>query len=288
MKKFNVLFTALLCASVMFVGCSDDDDNENGGNGEGAGNGGSGVIVKPKKVVKMIETSTWEDGGNTGSSKDTTLYAYDAEGRLSKITKLSGDLSNREDVSNITYASDKIIITDVPNSSTDVSTPSIIELKDGRAIKTTSNGTDYSREVAYSYSGKYISEMISKQTEIYDGQEHIYMDTMIYSVKDGNLVNYIYSDKDDDDISTMEMSSVDNNMNIDLVYGDIAEIGDGATLLCVTGDRFKKLPAKEIYKEVGDEDDIITYAYEQDKDGYVTKITMIDGGSTNVYEITYE
>ena len=287
MKKFNVLFTALLCASVMFVGCSDDDDNENGGNGEGAGNGGSGVIVKPKKVVQVIETYTREDGGNTGSSKDTTLYAYDAEGRLSKITELSGDLSNREDVSNITYASDKITITDVPNSSTDVSTPSIIELKDGRAIKTTSNSTNYSSEVAYSYSGKYISEIISKYTEIYDGQEHIYMDTMIYSVKDGNLVNYIYSDKDDDDISTMEMSSVDNNMNIDLVYGDIAEIGDGATLLCVTGDRFKKLPAKETYKD-GKEEYSITYTYGQDKDGYVTKITVIDGGSTNVYEITYE
>ena len=72
-------------------------------------------------------------------------------------------------------------------------------------------------------------------------------------------------------------------MNLDLVYGDIANIGDMATLLCVTGDRFKKLPSKDI-----SEGNIVSFEYVQDKDGYVTKTTTIDKHSTYINEITYE
>ena len=177
MKKFNVLTTVLLCASVMFVGCSEKEVNDINGSQVncGPGNGGSGVVVKPKKVSQVIETTIWESDGNTSSSKDTIIYEYNAEGQLSKITEFT---RGAELISNITYASDKITIKNTITSSTEDSSLMVIELKDNRAIKMKaearevdgSNIYQYNREVTYSYSGNYVSKMIDINTESINGE----------------------------------------------------------------------------------------------------------------------
>ena len=56
----------------------------------------------------------------------------------------------------------------------------------------------------------------------------------------------------------------------------------------VVGDRFKKLPVKIISTDEGKED-ITTYTYEVDKDGYITKIIeKMDNEDGYTFEITYE
>ena len=266
MKKFNVLFTALLCASVMFVGCSEDEETD--GNGNGAGNGGSGVIVKSKKVSRVIKTVSEGIYADT----DTTDYAYDGEGRLSKIT-------SSNDVNTITYASDKITIKDDNRIET-------IELKNGRASMCSIDDTQETEQTTYSYSGNYISEQVVK----YDATD---TDKNIFSIENGNLVKIDIDYVEDDDnggiveSTDYEIGSVDNNMNIDLVYGDIYDFSDYAALLCVTGDRFKNLPKTETYKEDG-KDYITNYVYVQNEDGYVTQITKTSSEYSTVYDITYE
>ena len=157
MKKFKVLLTALLCASVMFVGCSKDDD-ENGENGD------SGVVILPKKVARVIRTET----GNGSFSKDTTLYVYDAEGRLSKTIKLSS--YKDDDVTDIIYASNKITMKD--NYSTD-----IIELENGRATKVIYDEGESFWESRYSYSNNYISKINDGDEDEKD--EYIFTVTII-------------------------------------------------------------------------------------------------------------
>lgn len=61
-------------------------------------------------------------------------------------------------------------------------------------------------------------------------------------------------------------------------------------LLSAVGDRSKKLPAKVVDQEEGEEANVITYTYKTDKDGYITEITETedDGKYVTEYAITYE
>ena len=94
MKKFYFALMALFCATALFTGCSDDDDDEKG-NGQGSGNG-SGVEILSKKIVKIISHN------ETESEKFITLFQYDANNRLSKMTDIEEDGTETE-VTDIIY-----------------------------------------------------------------------------------------------------------------------------------------------------------------------------------------
>ena len=93
----------MLCAMMCFTACSDDDDNNGGGNGDGAGDGGSGVEVKERKLVRV------EEQGEGESVKDITLFEYDSEGRLSKITESPED-GSYENEKTVTYGDGRITV----------------------------------------------------------------------------------------------------------------------------------------------------------------------------------
>ena len=93
----------MLCAMACFTACSDDDDNNGGGNGNGAGDGGSGVEVEVRKLVRV------EEQGEGESVKDLSLFDYDSEGRLSKITE-TDDAESYKVVKTVTYADGRVTI----------------------------------------------------------------------------------------------------------------------------------------------------------------------------------
>lgn len=278
MRKFYFILMALFCTT-LFMGCDKDDDDDNG-NGQGAGNGGSGVVVLAKKISKIVSS-------HNGTPETTYLYAYDGPGRLTKITKTYRG-STDEDVTNITYGDNKITLTSKDNE------VSVITLKDGRATSFVDyDGSDYRSEYAYTYAGKYLSKAVCKDFQKNNTTwEEDGSDESTYTVKDGNLLNVVYSYNygvDDTGKSTMtlEMSNIDNNTNIDL-YGFMMD--DEVFLLCTVGDRYKKLPAKITDQEEGEKDDVTTYSYKTDKDGYITEMTETEdnGKYVTVYTITYE
>lgn len=278
MRKFCFILMALLCTTAMFIGCSDDDDDDNG-NGQGAGNGGSGVMVLPKKVSKIVTS-------HNGLQAMTDLFAYDAKGRLTKITDTEyGD--KREYITNITYGDNKITLSKGDE-------PSVITLKDGKAISYIDyDGSNRRSEYTYTYSGKYLSKAVCKDfKKNNDTWENDGSDEANYTVKDGNLLNMVYSYNNGIDDTgkgtiTYEMSNIDNNTNIDL-YGYV--MAEDVFLLCAVGDRSKKLPAKVVDQEEGEEADVTTYTYKTDKEGYITEITETedDGKYVTEYAITYE
>lgn len=279
MRKFYFILMALFCATALFTGCSDDDDDKKG-NGQGAGNGGSGVEVLSRKIARMVVSYSDEDHDNT------FLFAYDTKGRLSKITEIYGSNSSG-DVTDFTYGDDKITITADGNKEA-----SVIQLKDGRAASFVEyDGTNYRLEYTYSYAGKYLSKAICKDFVKFNSEwKEDGSGISTFTVKDGNLVslNYVYTYEGgtEENESTLEMSNVNNNTNIDL-YGMIMD--EKVFLLCVAGDRYQKLPAKVTTKEEGGKDNVTVYSYEVDKEGYITKFTMTEAdGYKMVYTITYE
>lgn len=278
MRKFYFILMVLFCTT-LFMGCDKDDDDDNG-NGQGAGNGGSGVVVLAKKISKIVSS-------HNGTPGTTYFYAYDGNGRLTKITETYQG-STSEDVTNITYGDNKITLTSNGKEA------SVITLKDGRATSFLDyDGSDYRSEYTYTYAGKYLSKAVCKDFEKNkDTWESDGSDESTYTVKDGNLLNVVYSYNygvDDTGKSTMtlEMSNTDNNTNIDL-YGFV--MSDELFLLCTVGDRYKKLPAKITDQEEGEKDDVTTYSYKTDKDGYITEMTETEdnGKYVTVYTITYE
>ena len=104
MKTTLWMTGAIMCAMAMFAACSDDDDGFKG-NGEGVGNGGSSVVVKEKKLVRV------EEQNNNSSNKYITLFDYDAQGRLSKISRTSEN-SNSSDDYTVVYEDKKITVID--------------------------------------------------------------------------------------------------------------------------------------------------------------------------------
>lgn len=279
MRKFSFVLMALFCATALFTACSDDDDDKDSGNGKGEGNGGSGVEVLSNKVSKIVSS-------HDGVERRTYLFAYDANERLSKITETTNGSTNR--VTNITYGDNQITL-----SVEGQDEPTVIKMKDGRVVSSVEYyGNDYRSEYAYAYSGKYLSKITCKDfTKNNETWKEAGSDESTLTVKDGNLMGivstYDYGEEDAGTVTaTFEISNTANNANIDL-YGFVTE--DNVLLLCVAGDRFKKLPAKYTDQEEGEQSDVTTFAYEVNQDGYVTKITQTEDGSyVTVYSVTYE
>ena len=110
-----------------------------------------------------------------------------------------------------------------------------------------------------------------------------------YTVKDGDLVSLVFHFSEDGETVkggeeiTVEPSSTPNNMNIDYLYNLWLGTED-EVLLCLSGKRFKHLPAKIIDTEK----EMTTFEYTVDKDGYVTKAVEKDDEDTYVYTFFYE
>lgn len=282
MRKFYFILTVLFCAA-LFTSCTDDDKDDEGGNGQGGENGGSGVVILPKKVTKIILTES-------GSEEETWHYTYDDKDRVSTITTTyRGNPSGI--VKKITYTDSKITIAQENNE------PMEIKLENGLAVSSSEyEGVNYNTQGTYSYSDNYLSKFIKKvvNVDVNDNLWKEYLtDSSTFVVTNGNLESvdyYYYFDEDEKEkgIMTFEINNDrDNNLCLDL-YGLV--IGEDVILLGLTGNRYKKMPSKVIYKEeIENKTYEVNYSYKVDKEGYITEMTEDRGDEqVFVYTITYE
>lgn len=277
----NFLMMGALICGLAFFSCSDNGgDGEGEGNGNGAGDGGSGVTVLSKKVVKTVEYDE-----ETPEQKDVTLYAYDAEGRLSKMTETNADETYSE-VYTVTYSDNQIkIVRDDDDEDVE-----IYDLENGFVKKMSSLNSYYKLEATYTYEDEYLATSKAVGYNFSgDSWQTDLEESYTCEVKDGNLVKSV----DEDYVVTVETSKVENNANIDIIYNDVVGWRN-EFLLCIAGKRFKNLPARVEGKVPSTQEGyIVTYEYTVDKDGYVTKVVITDGEEggdpyVSVMEIYYE
>ena len=271
MKELTWMVGAMLCAMVCFTACSDDDDNNGGGNGDGAGDGGSGVEVEVRKLVRV------EEQGEGESVKDITLFEYDSEGRLSKITE-TDDAGGDEIVREVTYSDGRVTV--AGKHSEDV----YVLNGEGDVESLTYEGEDWREVYAYSYLDGFLSRMTFAYYEYVDGEwvKEEPEEVTEYMVADSNLSKCVSRYGSMESERTVEASSTLNNMNIDYLYAQWLGNGD-EFLLCIAGKRYRNLPAR-----VTDGDDVTTYEYTVDGDGYVTKAVEKYGNYTYTYWFYYE
>lgn len=238
------------------------------------------VVILPKRISKIVEI----EGGNA-SYADTTLYSYNADGKI--ISKKS----NQRGFTRFQHESNRIVKTG------DHETGSF-ELKDGKAdvIKLSSVYSDGREEYALSYNTAGYLETV--KCKYFDG-DGLSEGTETFEYTNGCITKYTYGEKDYRVENIFEYGDFKhiNNVNIDLngIVGDynIYE----AFVLGVIGNRCKYLPTKMKMSETGEGDDgkITTDTYEytyecvMNAEGYVTKITVKEGSEIDwIYEIYYE
>lgn len=282
MRKFYFILTVLFCAA-LFTSCTDDDKDDEGGNGQGGENGGSGVVILPKKVKEIVLT-------DCGREEETWHYTYDDKDRVSTITTTYRDNPSGI-VKKITYTDSKITIAQENNE------PMEIKLENGLAVSSSEyEGVNYNTQGTYIYSDNYLSKFIKKvvNVDVNDNSWKEYLtDSSTFVVTNGNLESvdyYYYFDEDEKEkgIMTFEINNDrDNNSNLNL-YGLV--IDEEVILLGLTGNRFKKMPSKVIYKEeIENKTYEVNYSYKVDKEGYITEMTEDRGDEqVFVYTITYE
>ena len=146
----------MLCAMACFTACSDDEGNGGEGNGDGAGDGGSGVEVEVRKLVRVEEQEEGE------CVKDITLFEYDSEGRLSKITE-TDDVGGDEIVREVVYSDGRVTV--AGKHSEDV----YVLNGEGDVESLTYEGVDWREVYAYSYLDGYLSQMVFAYYEYVDG-----------------------------------------------------------------------------------------------------------------------
>ena len=284
MKKTLWMTGVMMCAMVMFTACSDDDDDFKG-NGEGVGNGGSGVVVKEKKLVRVEEQSS------SSPNKYVTLFDYDAQGRLSKLSRTSEN-SNSSDDYTVVYGDKKITVIDEEDGEDEV-----YELNnDGYVVKHVTEYSGYRDECEYKYSGGYLNRVDYTYFEM-ENDKWVSSGNPEYKVlhvSGGNLksVDYIFEYEEDGEKmtdvghSTIEVSNVANNMNIDFIYNGLFSYSN-EYLLCIAGKRYQKLPAR-----MESEGYVAEFEYTVDDEGYVREATVAtkigDYGYVEIYTFIYE
>ena len=284
MKKTLWMTGVMMCAMVMFTACSDDDDDFKG-NGEGVGNGGSGVVVKEKKLVRVEEQSS------SSPNKYVTLFDYDAQGRLSKLSRTSEN-SNSSDDYTVVYGDKKITVIDEEDGEDEV-----YELNnDGYVVKHVTEYSGYRDECEYKYSGGYLNRVDYTYFEM-ENDKWVSSGNPEYKVlhvSGGNLksVDHIFEYEEDGEKitdvghSTIEVSNVANNMNIDFIYNGLFSYSN-EYLLCITGERYQKLPAR-----MESEGYVAEFEYTVDDEGYVREATVAtkigDYGYVEIYTFIYE
>ena len=271
MKKLVWMAGAMLCAMMCFTACSDDDDNNGGGNGDGAGDGGSGVEVEVRKLVRV------EEQGEGESVKDITLFEYDSEGRLSKITE-TDDAGGDEIVREVTYSDGRVTV--AGKHSEDV----YVLNGEGDVESLTYEGEDWREVYAYSYLDGYLSQMVYAYYEYVDGEwvKEEPEEVTEYVVADSNLSKCVSPYGSMESERTVEASSTLNNMNIDYLYAQWLGNGD-EFLLCIAGKRYRNLPAS-----ITSGGNVMTFEYEVDGDGYVTEVVGKNGSQIYTYRFYYK
>lgn len=271
------------CAAV-FTGCSDDDDDNNGPDG-----GGPGVLEK--KVTKITESFQSE-------VKEVTTFAYDADGRLTKMTT-TGDNAQ---VIDVTYPEGQIVMSYSEAGDEDYYRVTMT-LEDGRATSSLAKGTSEDdesfEEYTYAYSGGYLSRQEWVYTEPWNTEDPTDENMTNWEVKDGNLARVyggLYEDGEEEMVFTA--SDVRNNANIDLfAYVILSAEADGGMepfYFGAGGSRFGSMPSKVTSRDVssGEVYDELVIEYVTDAAGYVTRITATrdEDGTMEVstYEIEYE
>ncbi len=245
--------------------------------------------ILPKKLVKIVATSRWDE--DTYTETCTTKYTYDEKGRLSKIDMVDEDHSVYEieythSVYEIEYTANEITMR---INGEHEKWHNVFSLKNGRAATCVEVETeaDYKHETEYSYgSNSYLSGFVCKKTDeessdSYKGTltfgEGGYLKT--YDVKQVNFEaeNYIpYS------IEFTPNKNVRNNLNLDLMGCSdfMEEIEEEAIvyayLLGIGGKRTTYLPQQLTLiegDEVGNSKYIIKYDYKFNGD-YLSEILM--------------
>lgn len=174
-------------------------------------------------------------------------------------------------------------------------------LKNGRATQFSYayNGKVYLNGECV-YSGDYLSK--TSQKDIEDGDEYVEN----YTFKNGNLEKYVVTTYGEDEgekyeeVETYEFTygKQANNLNIDLFayFVDVFYEYD-IWQLGVAGNRSACYPEtmKCTYldenEETGKEESVTetyNFKYDTDANGYITKVTVTEGGYKTEYKITYK
>lgn len=306
MKKMYWMML-LICGVLAFPACSDND-NEPGKEPEVPEV--PEVPEIPEVVYKQVKQITevdgdWDDEGNQ-IDRVVTLK-YDANGKLSEAIDEAG----------FKYAYADTKVTRSKDSYTDptgsIVYPENLEwmLKSGVAesLKYTSRyNNDEGDEPYYNncileyVADGYLSTIKTTSTENDETKDE---SSETFTFTAGNLTKYTFMEgvrgsEFDEYEYTFTPGEFGNKANIDLFYYlECFEsyLTKETFLLNLAGKRSVKLPkemkVKNTYFYIGDdgetvEEFVYTFNYEADKDGYVTKLTVIeDGEEYAVYKIVY-
>ena len=283
--KFYALVLAAAMAVAGFAGCTDDE-NEN--NGEGTKEPTENVDTKEKRVM-TIRGEYYDEHGKMWDSY-TLGFRYDAQGRVDTI---------------ITNGTRKEVLTYEENRVTGTSEGFVREctFENGLVVKERCEGIEGRRTSEYSYADGRLSSM--KITGLLNQTENDVMTMEVMTDGSGNWVgvNSTYPVESEDhadaqNIYTITMSNVENNLNLDLMglfFGGENEI---SLLLGFAGERSPKLIAEMLSKETLESSeevytDLYTFSYQVDEDGYLREIRgeLREEGELSdvtIYKIGYE
>ena len=267
MKTFRMIGMALIavmmCAN--FASCSKEDDTTSQGND---GIGGEEVVAKEKKLAKIV--------GVSGSDAETYEFSYDDKGRVVKASEIDKyDDSYYKYEYQFVWGDDAIIanIKGSSNSDSDYSYSSTLTLEDGLVQ---SCNDDYDGDETYSYnkSGRISSrKFIVTQSYLWDSDK---------------LVSVIYKEPEKR-VFTYGTSCQKGYIPLFLFR---IEIGYEILYLAnpePIGARTTQLPTSGTYiNSSGEEGKTTTFAYEFDKEGYITKVTAKQDGETTTYTLTWK
>ena len=268
MKRFGMigmaLMAVLLCAN--FTSCSKEEDSANQGN-EDVGGGEEVVVTKEKKLVKIV--------GSFGSDSETYEFSYDDKGR---VTKASGVQNYDGEYENETVQfiwGDDAIMVDYKRSSSYSS-----ENENYSAKLTHQNGlvqnSDTDEKFTYNGSGRISSRVARGCTT-----------SVLW---DGNKLVSI-SDEDGKTAFTYGSSSCKKGyfpffpimigFDFELLYIANPELIGAKTTQLPTSYKYNSNHSKD------EDEDSISLAYDFDSDGYITKVTLKQGGDTISYSLTW-
>ena len=268
-----------------FAGCSDEENKDNG---EGTKEPTENVDTKEKRVM-TIRGEYYDEHGKMWDSY-TLGFRYDAQGRVDTI---------------ITNGTRKEVLTYEENRVTGTSAGFVREctFENGLVAKERCEGIERRRTSEYFYADGRLSSM--KITGLLNQTENDVMTMEVMTDGSGNWVgvNSTYPVESEDhadaqNIYTITMSNVENNLNLDLMglfFGGENEIG---LLLGFAGERSPKLIAEMLSKETLESSeevytDLYTFSYQVDEDGYLREIRaeLREEGELSdvtIYKIGYE
>ena len=237
-----------LAALALLAACNKDDD----------GNDVKQPELLAKKITKIEEVG-----------EGTKEFTYNKEGKIETINSYK-----------VTYGTKEVKYDGVTYT-----------LEDGRTVKSVVEDDD---AFEYSYKDGYLTQCVWAK----GSDEEKYA----YTFKSGNLTQFIWSGKYEEDGKTEEDSETyditygkqSNNMNLDLLNIILGIYPHNASLLGIAGNRSVNLPEKAVGtytytdEDTGKEvkcEDICTFTYKTDAEGYITEINTTYTGKENGKEV---